>query len=271
MRLTETLASLGRRWYVVVVGLAVTMGMGFLVDVKVPSTFQAEGSILLMPPDSTVGAAGNPYLYLGGLNQALDVLVRRVSAVEVADPILANYPDSTYTVDPDRTTSSPIVIVTAEAPSNETAIKLMDDVLKSVLVTLNTMQDEANVKQILRIHGKDLVLDKEATTKTKTKLQLLIVVVAGGTIGTFLLAGLLDGWMIERRRRKDTILASRPDPTPDPDAARQRVPDTGHQGDRRVRRTKRARIRLPTTTAESPPIVPARWWSEPSETPLGVP
>ena len=125
MRLTETLKSLGRRWYVVVLGLAVTLGMGYLVDIKVPSTYQAEGSILLMPPDSTVGAAGNPYLYLGGLNQALDVLVRRASAIEVSGPILEKYPDSTYTVDPDRTIASPIVIVTTESPSSEASLKLM--------------------------------------------------------------------------------------------------------------------------------------------------
>lgn len=271
MRLTETLKSLGRRWYVVVMGLALTMGMGLLVDVKVPSTFQAQGSILLMPPDSTVGVAGNPYLYLGGLNQALDVLVRRASAVEVSDPILKHYPDSTYTVEPDRATSSPIVIVTAEAPSSETSIALMNDVLKSVIVTLNTMQDDAKVKENLRIHGKDLVLDKEATTETKTKLQLFIVVLGGGTIGTFLLAGLVDGWMVERKRKKGAVVSIQSDPIPNLGTASHQVSALGQQADRLVRRTNNVPRAVPGAGGAAPSSQPDPVAEEPSETPLGVP
>lgn len=210
MRLTETLRSLGRRWYVVLLGLALTASLGMLISVKVPITFAATGTILLMPPDETVGVRGNPYLYLGGLNTALDVLVRRANSIEVSGPLLKLHPGTNYTVEADRTTSSAIVLVTAEAESSDAALALRDEAMATVMTTLDLMQDEANVENIMRLHGQDLVIDKTAVAKTKTQLQLILVAVGGGTIGTLLLAGFVDGWIIERRQRR----MDKPDPLP---------------------------------------------------------
>lgn len=210
MRLTETLKSLGRRWYVVLLGLAITASAGMLISDKVPVTYAATGSILLMPPDETVGDRGNPYLYLGGLNTALDVLVRRANSIEVSGPLMELHPGSTYTVEPDRTTSSAIVLVTAEAGTSDAAFTLRDEAMATVMTTLDLMQDEANVENVMRLHGQDLVIDKKSVPKTKTRLQLILVAVGGGIVGTLLLAGVVDGWIIERRhRRLDT-----PEPEP---------------------------------------------------------
>lgn len=220
MRLMETLKSLGRRWYVVVAGLLLTLGIGYTINTEIPTTFEVSGSIILMPPEETVGVAGNPYLFLGGLNQAQDVLVRRASAAAVVGPVLEKHPGTSYVILPDRTTSTPIVVVTAEAGSSDAALRVRDDAMKAVIATLKVMQDEADVKENLRVHGQNLVVDAGATAKTKTKVQMLLVATGGGAIGTLLLAGLLDGWLIERKERKRALAALVEVPTePGMDAA----------------------------------------------------
>lgn len=202
MRMNETLKSIARRWYVVLVGLMLTAAMGWVVNDRVPTSFEATGSLLLMPPAVTVGTDGNPYLYLGGMSQALDVLVRRASAPEVQQGVIDKYPSSTYTVQADRTTTSPIILVTADAPTGTAALDTMNAALASVESTLNVMQNESDVKKGMRVVGQNLVLDTKATAKTKTRMQLLIAVVGVGGVGTLLLAGVIDGWVLQRRERR---------------------------------------------------------------------
>lgn len=226
MNLSETIKSLGRRWYIVLLGFALTLGTGMLIGTKVPTTYEASGSILLMPPESTVGVQGNPYLWLGGLNTALDVLVRRTSAIEVSGPLLNKYQDSGLTIIPDRTTSSAIALVTAEAPSPETALQLRDDAMAAIIKTLGVMQDESQVKNDQRIYGDELVIDKSATPKTKTRLQLLIIVGGGGTFGTLLLAGAIDGWIMDRRLQKKAAM-----PHTEPAPLRTNQPHAAPSGD----------------------------------------
>lgn len=224
MKLAETLRTLGRRWYIVVFGLVLTLGMTMFIEAKVPTTYQATGSILLMPPEATVGAKGNPYLWLGGLNTALDVLVRRTSAVEVSGPILKKYPDSEISIASDPTTSSAIILVRADAPTADDALKLRDEGMASVVRTLAVMQDESTVKEDLRIHGESLVIDGKATPKTKTRMQLLIVAGGGGIAGTLFLASLIDGWFMDKRQRKATNAKIPPPDKP----AKPGAPKPGH-------------------------------------------
>lgn len=208
MRFTETMKSLARRWYIVLLGLALTAGMAYLVSDKVPTTFEATGSVILMPPSETVGIDGNPYLSLGGLNEAQEVLVRRSSALEVTEPILSGRPGSSYSVQSDRTASTPIIVVTAEARTAASAIETREVAMESVIGTLKVMQDEAHVKKELRVNAQNLVVDADALPKTKTKTQLLLLAVGGGAVGTLILAGAVDGWLIERRIRKSSTRLS---------------------------------------------------------------
>ncbi|WP_146070315.1 hypothetical protein [Arthrobacter sp. GMC3] len=201
MHIGETLKSIGRRWYVVLLGILLTVGLAYMVNTRVPTTYESKGSILIMPPKFTVGAEGNPYLFLSGMNQAVDVLVRRASAPEVTAPLLNRFPGASYTVAADGTTSSPILMVTANASTEAQSLLILDAALKSVDATLSIMQDEASVKDINRVHGQELVVDKVATPKTKTKIQLLLAAVGAGSIGTLWLAGLVDGWIIGRQQR----------------------------------------------------------------------
>lgn len=204
MNLAETFAGVVRRWYIFLVGLIATAGLAWGAYQYVPPTYEASGSILLMPSEATVGEDGNPYLFLGGMTEALDVLIRRSNAAEIQESLLKRFDGASYTIQPDRMTSSPIVVVSVEAPSNEVALALLQAAMTTVDRNLDSMQNELSVVPRKRIHAKELVVDPEATVNSKMQIQLAIVAVGGGVLGTFMLTGFMDGLLNQRRLRKDS-------------------------------------------------------------------
>lgn len=218
MRLKELIKSLVRRWYVVLAGLLLTGSMCALVYNKVPATYEASGSLVLMPPSATVGEKGNPYLYLVGMSQALDVLTRRANAAEVRNPVLAKFPGMTYSVDADRSTSGAVVLVKVSGPSPSAAMGGLKAALATVPATLTAMQDELSVAEFSRIGLKTIVVAPEASKENKAQLQLIIVTAGVGVVGAVLLARTLDGLILAKRiERGDPERApGRSDGTSDP-------------------------------------------------------
>jgi hypothetical protein len=225
MQLKELIKSLARRWYVVLAGLALTAGMCAVVYEKIPATYEASGSLVLMPPSATVGATGNPYLYLVGMSQALDVLTRRANAAEVRGPILENFRDLTYSVDADRSTSGAVVVVKVSSPRPNETMGGLKAALATVPATLKAMQDELSVPDYSRINLKTIVVAPESTMENKAQLQLIIVTAGAGVVGTVLLARMLDGLLLARRMRRGNPERQAPGSsveTPDPARGRNR-------------------------------------------------
>lgn len=192
MTLSDTLATILRRWYVVLLGFLVTCGLGWATYANLPPQYDAQGSILLMPADSTVGDEGNPFLYLGGMNDALDVLTRRSNATDVKEEVLANYDGATYTAERDSFTQSPVIVATVSARSADDVLRLLDDVLATLRTNLADMQVEQDIPPERQIFTVDLVIDEEAVQESKTALQLTLVVLGAGFIVTLMVTGLID-------------------------------------------------------------------------------
>jgi hypothetical protein len=111
MRLKNLIKGLASRWYVVLAGLVLIGGMCAFVYDRVTAIYEASGSLVLMPPSATVGNAGNPYLYLGGMSAALNVLTKQANAPEARIPVPEKFPGTTYSVQADRPTSGAIIPV----------------------------------------------------------------------------------------------------------------------------------------------------------------
>ena len=82
--------SLRRRWYLVLALAVLTVGATFLVAQRTGETYEATGTVLVFPPSQTEGPTGdmseeNPYLSLGGVGQARDVVVRALTSKKVGD------------------------------------------------------------------------------------------------------------------------------------------------------------------------------------------
>ena len=70
-----------RRWWLVaLLGLVLSVGGSGLAYTLIGAEYQRSASQVLVPGDNAVPEGGNPFIYLGGLEQAADVLVRAAAA-----------------------------------------------------------------------------------------------------------------------------------------------------------------------------------------------
>ncbi|MCP2031554.1 hypothetical protein L1277_001645 [Okibacterium sp. HSC-33S16] len=209
MYLRDLISSLGRRWYLVLVGLIATGGLAMLAYNTVPVSYDARASMVLLPPATSVTEGGNPYLYLSGLGQALDILARRIDSDVVRAPIEGSDTSKSYTVAPDATTSGPILAIESSAGTEDAALDMIDEVVDAVPLALSSLQTELDVPEYSRITAMTITMDTEATLNEKTRLQATLALIGVGFAATILLTGFIDGRLMARRAR----LAATPEPS----------------------------------------------------------
>lgn len=202
MKIRTILGSLGRRWYFLVLGLIMTLVLCFQVQQNTPEKFKAQASLVLMPSAHSVGADGNPYLNLGGMGEALDILTRRLSAEDIRHKIAEDFSNATYTAETDRGTSGAILLVTATAPNPEESLGTMRAVMDQAPLLLENMQGALNVPEESRISTMTLLVDTRATPESKARTQILLVAAAGGVGLTLVLTVLLDSLLKSRKARR---------------------------------------------------------------------
>jgi hypothetical protein len=224
--LRELGLSLLRRWYFVVVGLLITGGLTYMVFDRVPISYTASASTALLPPPSTVGPGGNPFLYMGGLNQALDVLSKSIASDQSKEALLGGQAGYGFDVGQDPSTSGPILLVTSKAPTAAGALSTMHAVLDDVPKRLLKLQVDLKVPPASRISSTPLAIDAKPTMVSKTRTQFTGAVGVAGLAVTILLTGLLDGIMINRRNRRAAKAARKAEgPVPDDSSATDNVPE----------------------------------------------
>lgn len=201
MYLRDLLRSLGRRWYFVLLGLALTAGLCVAVLRVVPVSYNSEASVVLLPPKTSTEPNGNPFLYLGGLSQAVDVLTRTISSDETAKPLLKSNSGAKFTIAADVTTTGPIILITSSAPTAAGAQAMTSSVLEAVPTALDSIQSELAVKPQSKISVMTIAVDAKGKLDAKTRTQAVIGVGAVGAVLTILLTGLVDGLLRSRRRR----------------------------------------------------------------------
>lgn len=209
MNLRDLLGAVRRRWYVVVVGFLLTAGLCIGAMKLVPVQYTAASSVLLLPPQSTVGTGGNPYLSLGGLQGAVDVLGRAMISEQVVTDLTGGSPDETYTFEADATTSGPLLVLAVKSRSAEGALGLMQSVLDRAPTVLRDLQTEVNAPTESLITMSVISQDSTVEVDRKSQLRALIVVLAVGLALTFFATLLIDTAL---RRRGRTVPARDPSP-----------------------------------------------------------
>jgi uncharacterized protein involved in exopolysaccharide biosynthesis len=211
MYLRDLLRSLGRRWYFVLVGLAVTAGLCVAAFRVIPVSYNSEASVVLLPPKTSTEPNGNPFLYLGGLSQAVDVLTRTINSDATAKPLLKANPGSKFTIAADATTTGPIILITSTAPTAARAQAMTASVLTAVPLALDSIQSELSVKPQSQISVMTIAVDEKGKLDAKVRTQSLIGIGAVGAMLTILLTGLIDGLLRSRRRRNAPSADDAPD------------------------------------------------------------
>src|SRR3954451_6891538 len=118
-------ASLLRRWPLLVGLLLVAAGAGYATMAYVPPSYQATASVLLVPPQSQDDPGGNRLRALGGLTPARDILIQSLNPDTVRAQ-LTQGTKSTYAVTQAFTTSTPLLIIPAAGPTASSAVALRD-------------------------------------------------------------------------------------------------------------------------------------------------
>ncbi|POH66780.1 MULTISPECIES: hypothetical protein [Cryobacterium] len=202
MTLKNFLRGLGRRWYVVLIGLVLTGVAAGVVYSEVQPTYQRNATLLLMPAASSVPEGENPYLFLGGLGQASDVLVNTMASQTVRESLLDGHPAADATVQRIATSSGPLLSVTATGSTNSEVALVLDRALSGVQTNLSSLQTRADVPEVERITAMPLTTDETSTVIQKSRLEAVAATAAAGFALTLLLAGLVDGLLLSRDRRR---------------------------------------------------------------------
>ena len=150
---------------------------------------------------SSDGTATNPYLQLGGLTTAVDVLARALNDPRVHDQIIKPGEAGDYLAQRDFLTAAPLLVVTAEATNANRARDIRDAVLQAAPEVLSELQATVGVPADSRLTMETIVSDGSADLVYKTVLRSIIAVVVLGLALSLLLAAAVDAWLIRRRAR----------------------------------------------------------------------
>ncbi|MGL3806242.1 hypothetical protein ACSYDW_09115 [Paeniglutamicibacter sp. R2-26] len=203
MIVSDLLKSLLRRWYIVLVGLCVTAGMVFVAYSITPVTYKATATVVLLPPKKSVAEGDNPYLYMGGLGQALNVLVITMNSASTQAEVLNGRDGLGYALEQDTTTTGPIINITTAAPTNTEALDLLGQVVELVPQTLDGLQSQLEVPGNAKIGSMTLAQAHEADTENKRQLQLMAGAGAAGLIGTVLAVAAIDKLLVKRAGKRN--------------------------------------------------------------------
>lgn len=192
MRFRELGASVLRQWIVVVLGLALTAGASYAALRLVPISYRATAHVLLLPGESTLPEAGNPFLHLGGTHPMRDILSRSMMADEVAGPLLEGTIDTSYEVVPDGASAAPAVVAVVEGPTVAETLQTLDGVLVQIDLKLAAVQDELAVPTAAQITGMAISVDQETDEVQSSTTRAVVATAALGLVLTFVLAIWVD-------------------------------------------------------------------------------
>lgn len=208
MFVRDLMSSAIRRWYFMLLCLALTVVAGYGTFRVVPPTYQATASVVLLPPNAVVQKGDNPYLYLGGLSEVLGVLQVTINSPEVATPLQKPYPGTKYLVSQDLGTTGPIMQVVATGSNEKDVLRLLKTVIAAMPGTLAKLQTRLDVSGHDQITAMVLAEDNRATPSYKTPIRAFVVVVGGSLAVSVLLIGWLDRLLLVRRTRRAATSSS---------------------------------------------------------------
>jgi hypothetical protein len=202
MNFSDFLQALRRRWYLVVGGLLVTAALCVGALLVVGPSYERRASELLVPGTQSIPTGGNPFLYLGGLTQASDVLAGALASDGVLGPIEKANPGVTIEVARDVSTSGPVIVITVTGNSDQNVDDAFTSMLDTVPRTLATLQSEAGIATAARMTALPITVDSQSTVSHKNRIELAVIVGVVGLVLTLLLQGLVDALAVARRERK---------------------------------------------------------------------
>lgn len=258
MTLKRLFVSLGRRWYITVTGVLITLGLCAGAYLNTEPTLERSASELLVPGKTTIPEGGNPYLYLGGLGQLSDVLASSLNSERTISAVTDRFPGTTVAVARDTMTSGPVITVTVNGTKDAAVAGALSAMVDQIPKTLESLQSSAAVPSDARIGVLTVTKDVTSTVIQKSRFETVGLVGVAGLVLTVLLAGLVDGLLLGRRKRSaaraQVEAPSAPNTSSDDEGGTiDETPADTAEPARPARRPGRKRGRRPAPAAEPAP------------------
>lgn len=194
---------LRRRWYLVSLGVLLTVALCVLASVAVPVRYIARAEVLLLPAATAVGAGGNPYVGLGGLSPAGDVLAKAMMNDSTKDELLRAGFVGEFSIGPDRASAAPLVLVEVQADSPRQALVSLNTLLGVAPGKLRSLQADLGIEEKSMITSTVVTRSLSASALRTPQLRAVIVAAAFGLAGTLVGVALLHNLLLRRPRRPD--------------------------------------------------------------------
>ncbi|MET0715164.1 MAG: hypothetical protein ABWY57_09645, partial [Mycetocola sp.] len=201
MNVADTLRGFLRRWYIVLPGIIVAMATALGAYSFVQPGYERTATQLLLPGEGTVPpGVTNPFLYLGGLTQAADIVVQVMKSNEVVGPVVDEYPGTEVVVQRNPTVSGPVIQIIVTATSDAAAEGALTALVGQTTTVLDSLQSDQKVTSDDMMSVSTLTQDTQSALQQKSRLVISAGVALALVVLTLLLASLVDG--LSRRARR---------------------------------------------------------------------
>lgn len=201
MKFADTLRGLLRRWYIVLPGVLVAASISIWAWFTIPPGYSRSATQLLIPGELSMPEGANPYLFLGGLAPAADVLVRAIGSENVLNEMDEAHPGVEIKISRDTTTAGPIILIEVTARSDADAEDVLELLTERTETVLDEFQDVERIPDENRMTVIPVTVDKQSVLEQRNRV---LVTAGSGIVGvvlTLLIAGLVDGFSQQRDRR----------------------------------------------------------------------
>jgi hypothetical protein len=216
VNLAEVSRGLRRRWYIVIPGLllavAAAVGAWFVVD----PGYERTATQLLLPGARSMPEEGNPFLFLGGLTNAADVLVRAVGSENVQNEIEEEHPGVEVEVTRDGSTAGPVILITVTAATDTDAEVVLETLVARTSEVLEQLQVEEGIAAENRMTVLPVTIDETSVPQQRDRYLAVALAGIGVALLAVLAASLVDGLVLQRRRRGASAAADDADGGADP-------------------------------------------------------
>lgn len=212
-----------RRWYLVVAALLLTVAGAVGVALVVPTTYEAKAYVVLVPPKVPDDPNANRFLGLGGLDGTVAILERSMRSADTAEGLQRAAEDAEYEVIEDYTTSAPILLVTANAPTEVSSSRMLEALLQSIPTKLRRLQSDVDIRPANQITTSVVSQDREPQANIKPRVRAVAGVAVLMLASLSLLIAMTDGLLL-RRSRAAAQAAAPPQAPPRPATPPKRKP-----------------------------------------------
>ncbi|TDC53141.1 hypothetical protein E1212_06905 [Jiangella ureilytica] len=198
----EFLAAAGRRWYVLVLGVLITLGLAVGATVMSSPTYSARGLVLLLPPEDAVGDGGNPFLALGALDMPARIIVSYLDSPSARADVETVMPTASYEVAMEEATRGPVIAIEVTDTTPEGALATLQDIADAVPSTLARLQQELEVPAESTVTSMPLTMSTEAEELSGNGTLIAIVAAGAGLAATAAATVLIDRMVLRRSARR---------------------------------------------------------------------